>query len=424
MLNIWNQTLLVVISSCFGVSLLAASLDSRYETYFSAMATPYMRNATLNSNNNILKLPSSSGEIDFRPDWRLKFSKTHRVVLRPRYLLYSQYYQYGDPILTETMSRGKIDVTDFFFEDQWTSLFTTVVGLQVYQWGPAELLNPSNPLFHFNSRQRTAFYKEKGQAFIRMNLDWNKNWNQVFIAEPITNAEPEWMSEQNFNAKGLLKTEFKSDSSLHYIGFVGGIEEQSKLFGGAYFNITPTDGFSIYADAKQTRGRVSYYPQLNNYGGYSLGRDDITTQWYMLSIAGLRFETSSMDLRLEYVYNEAGFTPTEFEQFLSSVKLLTPDIGRNTARFQKPGLEFLGRHYSYISLRLPNVFDVEDFSLAFRMLSSLQDYSSIFQFNLETALGDAWTFYTEALIPASNKDQTELNLFGQSTYMLGLRWNF
>ena len=36
-------------------------------------------------------------------------------------------------------------------------------GLQTYQWGPAELINPSNPFYHFQSQQGTFGFKSKGK---------------------------------------------------------------------------------------------------------------------------------------------------------------------------------------------------------------------------------------------------------------------
>lgn len=395
--------------------------DQSYETYFSAQASTY-QNTVLNPGNQYFQFPSEVGEIDFRPDWKFSFLKFHKLVMRPRYLLNSSRTRYTNPTSETNTARGKFELTDFFLEDQWADSLKTVVGLQVYQWGPAELINPSNPLFHFNNRQRGAFYKEKGQVLLRANLDWNKHWGQVFIFEPISNNEPEWVSRTNFVQKGLLKTEYRFDNPVNYMGLVVGREELQKSFFGEYLTVSPYEGFSLYTDARHTEGLIPYRPQGNIYAGYSLERNDAITSWYTLAVSGLRYEAVNYDLRLEYVYNEHGLNKEKFAQYLLTIQQLTPDLPNNLVAFAKPGLELLGQQYLYLSLRFPNLGKKEDMSLAFRIIGSVQDSSAVLQSDFDKNINDHLTAYLEAFTPSGAKE-TELNLFGQSFYMVGLKWN-
>lgn len=395
--------------------------DQSYETYFSLQQSPFHQ-SDLNTDNKIFQLPTETDEVDFRPDFKWTFSSSHKIVFRPRYLIDRKVIQLTNPDINLTGTRGKADITDFFVEDQWNDTIKTVLGLQVYQWGPAELISPSNPLFHFNNRQRGAFYKEKGQILIRANIDWDKHWGQVLILEPISNNEPEWISKEDFSAKGLIKTEYRFTNPINYMGLVVGQEEFKKSFVGEYINLSPWEGISVYADARGTKGLTAYRPQANIYGGYTLERNDQNISWYALATSGLRFENSLFDARLEYLFNEAGLTKEQFSQYLLSVQELTPDLPNNLINFARPGLELPGQHYIYLSVRIPNLGKKEDMSLAFRMIQSLQDLSAVLQSNFDKNLNDHLTFYLEALNPTNTKKK-ELNLAGQSFYMIGLKWN-
>ena len=56
------------------------------------------------------------------------------------------------------------------------------------------------------------------------------------------------------------------------------------------------------------------------------------------------------------------------------------------------GLDFPSRHYLFSSLRLPNVFNVQDWAIYVRGLESLEDHSSTFFASSENAVGSHGTF--------------------------------
>ena len=398
-----------------------AEFDQSYETYFSGQTNNYA-SSVLNPGNQVFQSPSEVVEADFRPNWQYILMKSHKVVLRPRYLLTASTIRLNNPTDEIRSTRGKIELTDFFLEDQWTDSLKTVLGLQVYQWGPAELINPSNPLFHFNNRQRGAFYKEKGQIFARANLDWDKHWGQVFIFEPISNNDPDWIGKSDFIPKGLIKTEYRLENPINYLGLVIGREELKKTFVGEYLTYSPYEGFSVYFDNRHTQGQIAYQPVSNIYGGYSLARNDTNTFWQTLSVSGLRYEATNFDIRIEYIFNEAGMTKEKFSQYLLTVQQLTPDLANNLIYFIKPGLELLGQNYAYLSLRIPNLGKKENMNLAFRLIGSLQDSSGVLQSDFDKNINDHLTAYLEAFSPIGSKE-TELNLLGQNFYMMGLKWN-
>ena len=76
---------LLVLFSLFSLKA-KAEFDQNYETYFSGQTNSY-DSSVLNPGNQVFQSPSDLAEADFRPNWQYSLMKSHKIVLRPRYLL-------------------------------------------------------------------------------------------------------------------------------------------------------------------------------------------------------------------------------------------------------------------------------------------------------------------------------------------------
>ncbi len=393
----------------------------RSENYFSGKYYS-LETMRLDPSNRIFNRPDYLGNVDIRPEFKLTYG-IQKFILRPRWTYTHENIHYSDTNTDETVSAGKIDLSDAYLESIWTEEIRTTVGLQVYQWGPAEFLNASNPIFHLNSQQRSTLFKEKGKVLLRLNVDYSKSWNQVFLYEPITNGERPWIAEDTFQAKSLVKTEWTGESGVDSLGFVLGKEERGMGFFGEYFNFSPTEGFSVYLDSKHTENSPAYYPDANLYGTESLlFNPKIRGGWASFGVAGIRKEWSHLDLRFEYIYNTGGWTTEQFQDAKATLIQKNPDTLKNLARFASPGLELLGRGYGYISMRFFNIGKKDNHSIAFRYLMSEADSSGTLTTTYDWDFNNSINIFAE-FAGSFGPDESELNLTQQQSFMVGFRWS-
>ncbi len=377
----------------------------------------------INPSNQVFLLPVYEAVLDLRGDLKWTFWRT-KIVLRPRWYGYAKH---ADNYLTKSTneeSKAKIDLTDMFIETIWNRILATTVGLQVFQWGPAEILSPSNPIFHFNARQRGLYYKEKGQVLVRANISLSKDHSLVFIYEPISNNEVEWKAESEFSSKGLLKYEKSWSGTNNYLGLIAGIEAEQNYFVGEYVNFVPYEGYAVYADLKQQQKSKNFSPVANGLAyDMQLFASDIRKEWLTLAVMGVRFE-SNFDFRIEYIYNETGFNKETLQKaFLAGANFFSRQYSQNLTRFLKPGLELLGKQYIYSSIRIADPFNFKDYNFYSRIIYSLQDESSQASVEMDYSFLDAWTTFASLnhSFGAINSEFAFLNNWQASA---GLKYSF
>tara|TARA_B110001454_G_C12723266_1_gene436114 strand:+ start:33163 stop:34437 length:1275 start_codon:yes stop_codon:yes gene_type:complete len=395
--------------------------DFRSENYFSGRRYS-LESVRFDPTNRIFNRPDYLGSVDIRPEFKLTI-EIQKFILRPRWTYTHESIHYSDTNTDRSISSGKIDLSDAYLESIWSEEVRTTIGLQVYQWGPAEFLNASNPIFHLNTQQRSTLFKEKGKVLLRINMDYSKNWNQVFLYEPISNAERPWIADETFQPKTLVKTEWIGESGIDSFGFVFGKEERGQGFFGEYFNFSPTEGFSFYLDSKHTETSPAYYPDANAYGTESLVYNNrVRGGWASFGVAGLRKEWSHLDFRAEYIYNTGGWTTEQFQDAKVILTQKNPDTPSNYARFASPGLELIGRGYGYLSMRFFNIGKKDNHSIAFRYLLSQADSSSNLTITYDWDFNNFINIFAE-FAGSFGSQESELNLLQQQSMMIGFRWS-
>lgn len=355
-----------------------------YEGYLFGEQRDYA-DSVLNLGNEILHIPETSVFLDQRAEFKWTINDA-KIILRPRMVSYQQNYKTETTLKNESQSDSDFNLTDAFYEQYITERVFTTVGLQVYQWGPAEVLNPSNPFFHFNTNQKSLIYKEKGKALLRLNWNSNAGDSFVFMVEPVSNNETHWIAEEKFKPQFAGKFDISWTGTRNFLGIALGIPDNADFFIGEYFQYEFTEGFSIYADAKHSVNTFFYAPETDGVFQRMLPSPqdgEVST----LSVAGLRYE-DIFDARLEYIYNSVGYDQKTFDKALIASSQLSPYLVQNLMRFQLSGLELLTQNYIYFSLRKTDPFEIRDLSLYFRSLTSLMDNSGVEQFEFEKSVLD------------------------------------
>lgn len=355
-----------------------------YEAYLFGEQRDYA-DSIINLGNEVLNIPEMGVFLDQRAEFKWLINDA-KIIFRPRLVSYQQNYKTETTLKNESKSDTDANLTDAFYEQYITDRIFTTVGLQVYQWGPAEILNPSNPFFHFNTDQRSLVYKEKGKALLRLNWNAKSDYNFVFMVEPVSNNEAHWIAEEKFKPQFAGKFETAWTGTRNFLGMAFGIPDNANFFVGEYFQYEFTEGISIYADAKHSVNNLFYEPQAEGAFQRMLPSDR-DGEMSTLAVAGFRYE-DNFDARLEYIYNSAGYDQKKFDLALIASSQLSPYLVDNIKRFQKSGLELLSQNYLYFSLRKTDPFEIKDLSLFFRSLTSLMDRSGVEQFEFDKSVLD------------------------------------
>jgi len=285
---------------------------------------------------------------------------------------------------------------NFRFDDVYAAYtpngpFSLSAGVQNFQWGPAELLGPSNPLFHFMTDERSALFRQQGEVLAKASYFLTANLSLIALVEPLSNGAPSWVAGEPFTPEGLVKLEQRFSNAGDYVGLTLGRMEEGIPFVGEYGTVYLNDAISVYADARESTGSPAYYPQAQN-GGVVFTKSE-TQSASALVTAGIRWE-GAIDTRLEYIFNSYGYDPATYVLALAGATL-SP---QNLAQVLSPGLELYRKHYLYLSLRTDRLGQGDKLRLSARYLLPLEDGSGSVTFPLEWSFTDNLTAILQPLV--------------------------
>jgi hypothetical protein len=397
----------------------------RFEVYGSSTNQDWNESSPFNPNNSVLKEPEWAHTLELRPDMQFNLSENQSVVLRSRHFAQMFQTDYTNPDRTRYHNEGHSDLTDLFASSTWNSSLSTTIGLQNYQWGPAEIFSPSNPFFHFTNDQRSFFYKEKGRGLIRAN--WNPNpettnWSVVAMYEPLNNKTRYWIADKDFHPRSAVKVEYQFANPANAVALLAGQGDDQHSFVGEYMTWSPVEGYSVYGDLQHHPGRTNYVPKKNQFGLYDMVDSDENDRIYTMAIVGFRWEGRA-DFRQEFIYNEMGYNSNEWREARSSAVTLSPNLSQNSERFSAPGLEFRTQAYSYSSLRIPDLGHSKKASVSIRWLSALLANSSALQLNYEYDWNDSAVLSAECIQFLGAADG-EFRAVSNRQASLGFRWTY
>lgn len=366
--------------------------------------------------------PLAAMTADLRPGLTYELATQGKIVLRSRWEGVTQDRYAGFAGDREKHSKGRVDLTDAYLESQWGENVSTTMGLQVYQWGPSELLNPSNPFYHFQSQQKSAFYKEKGVVLLRMN-HVGSAMNSSWLIEPVDNNERLWQEGKEFASKVLARFEWESsDDSSRYLGLVvGALDGGAQLFLGQYFNVPVREGWAFYFDAHQVDGTSRYSVRKDSITGFDelYLQQDANGQFQVLGDLGVRYE-GTVDFRFEWIYNSAGHSNQDFQRARVAAKTISPFLASNVPRFLASGRELQTQNYQYLSLR-KNLTGSADQVLSLRVLRAENDSTLVSGWGYERSLADAWTLLVEVSLWSGDPDG-ELTSGQKWKVLSGCKW--
>ena len=377
----------------------------------------------LNPGNRGALVPDSQLVTELRPEFIYQTESGLAFVLRSRHLGSYDETRLTAPDEHRSRVEGHSDLSDAFLSWNVADTLSTTIGLQNYQWGPAEIASPSNVFFHFNNEQRSYYYKEKGRMLARVNWTPRPDWSLILIAEPMDNRQMNWVYDREFKPQSAFKVEKQFENPANSMALIAGNMEGRSDYVGEHFNWSPVEGYSLYGDFRQQRDETHYKP-MEALGGFVRLTDEEAARgnWATLAVVGFRFEGRA-DFRQEFIYNQSGYDKDQWKQVNRSVTELSPYLLQNLSAFSRPGLELRSRSYSCTSIRIPDLGPRDTISFSARVLASLVQDSGAVQLNYEQNLNDEMVLSAETTNFLGHKN-TEFTLLKNHQYSLGLKYSF
>lgn len=387
-----------------------------------------LSSSNLNSNflvgdKSIFASPKESKSFLIRESFKIQKDNS-QFVFRPSLEIKKEYFiKYPNQ---ELLNREKIEtrLNELYLQQEFNNEWQGAIGLQNYQWGPGELMSPSNPLFHFMIDSQDPTFQAHGHNLLRLNYSPKPNLSFITLIEFMRNEDSEFIAEEEFLPKILLKSEWIGNQPTNYLGLTVGSEQKSDTFFGAYGNFTFNESYSFYIDAKETAVSDRFQPEFNSkYSIMNMTLHDYEGKPKFLGLFGFRIELENYDIRWEEIFNELGFSADDLENLGSAFSPLNPNVEINKSRFLQNGRELSSKNYSYISLRIPNLLKWLSSSFTLRTLASHRDQTRQTTLLWEGNWRDNWTFFSSAIYTFGKKDG-ELNLIYKNKFNVGLKYTW
>lgn len=379
--------------------------------------------ATLNPHNRTAELPRLRGVLLAQADATFEWS-IFKAVFKPRAQLDSAWTKVDDDAYFTLVS--ELYIQDAVLTIEHESGFRLTGGRYYYDHGPSVFLSPSNP-FVFGSARLNPKIDPPSREFATLSYVSESGWSASVIGNLGPGRDTNFDEPfQEFVRSYAARFELAGESSTTII--MAAIGEDLQGQAGGNFQINLSDSILAWTDFAVSRGHRSFAPieDINAPSGWEMTVRAEDEEFYPVGLAGGSYSLDSgMSISLEYLYNGAGYTPSEMEELFHMIDDLAgidlypvSDHARlNRARAINPGIAFLRRHYVMGEIRQIDLFDVLSFSL--RSVVGLEDRSWQVSSLVEWVMTDNLELF---FVGAANagKTRSEFGRFLRHTAMLGL----
>ncbi len=383
---------------CFGgMCLFGQAWKLRFDAQaIGAMRTLAVRDTSVNPGNILLGLPSASWLGELRGNARVEIGSRVQAVLRPR------IHGWVNRVRTSSLpadysSEAQWEMTEAYANWSPADSLSVAYGLQNFQWGPAELMAPSNRLFHEKGVFRDALYTVRGKQLLRINVSAGRQWNLVGLAELGDNGEDPFRAGALFRRAVQGKLEYTGRSGDSYVGLTAGARGGEPMWMGAYGSRSLTQGLSAYLDASWQKGSQAWYPAPLPGGAVGFEQNSRQEGLRGLILGGLRYSfVSGLDARLEFLHQGSGYSASQIA--LAPRAMQPPQSPAAVEQWLSPGLEFLGRNLIYVSVFKKDLPPSQTLALAGRYVHSRTDGSGAGFLTASLDAGKSLVFFASFLL--------------------------
>ncbi len=349
-----------------------------------------VRSEWTNPDNQVYQLPQHLWQLAVRPEIKLSRAEGSdlTLILRPRFEFEEQRRTRRTEVYKRVESSSRTFVSEAYVASAFADGWQAVVGLQNYQWGPAELASPSNPIFRDLGLDKLGFFETRGKFLLRANYSPDGQTSLVVLVEPAANGEDRPAFEETFQRRALVKAEYSDATQTDYLGLILAAASYEAASLGFYGNFEALPGLSFYGDLLLHRPDI-WYPSLSPADeGFVLGRPGSRAgARYTTAIIGGRYVAENgSDLRLEFFHDESAWTRDE--RSLGFFALASETSARNVELFTKPGSLLPGRDFVYASFRTAEWGGNKPSRFSLRGIRSSSDESRSAIANIDTSWND------------------------------------
>jgi hypothetical protein len=219
---------------------------------------------------NVMEIPRRQAEFHFRPDFNLNFRRVE-LNLKPRFQY--AWRDYDDGVRSgESENESQSYVNEWFFRFRLTDKFFAMYGRENLQWGPSQLLSPSNPFNPDNGRNNPRLEVE-GLDYGRFIWVPSSSWTVSAIANTdegrLQKNDPFSQQTTPFRKSYALKLDYTGED--HYFSLIPSYREAGD------FQLSSFGGWSLANSIRPDAGniaRAACTPSISSYCGeeeYRLG---------------------------------------------------------------------------------------------------------------------------------------------------------
>jgi len=309
---------------------------------------------------NVLGIAHNEAELQFRPDFNLKWKK-FEFDLKPRFQTSRASVAYTGPVARTPRRDDRSFVNEGTVRFLAGERLVLSYGRENLQWGPSALLSPSNP-FNANNGRVNPNLELPGLDYARA----------VWVVSPaltasaiVNTGKGRLDAGQRYRKASALKMDYTSDSAFFSVIASKADGERVRLGGFAGWNVS---------DALSVRAEVS---AAGNGADDRLGTRRRDRQ---LLLGGSYTLESGPTLSAEFFWNNDGCADTPIQVCVqlrgSLLDPVRPLVRRRYAMLQLVKTEIAGKLNVYA-----------------RATRNLDDHSSQLTVNLEYELGQHWQLY-------------------------------
>ena len=375
----------------------------------------------LNPANGVLGIPQATWLGEARGDIRVSRGDRLRLVLRPRVRASAEGTRAGD-LARAWNHEATFEMTEAYLAWRPSDSVGVTYGLQNFQWGPSELMSPSNRLFHEIGVFRDPLYSVRGKHLLRLNLSAGRQWSLVALGELGARCDAPFRGGAPCRRGAQAKVEYTTASGAHYVGLTAGVRGGEPPWAGGYAAFELPAGVSLYADFSVQQGSQAWYPVDGAAGRLAFDTSDRRGELRGLALGGVRYTHSgSFDARLEVLGHGAGYTRAQVS--VAPLAVAADPSPESVARWLNPGLEFLGRSVVLVALSGHDLLAADRVDVLARYVGSLTDRSGAAFATTTVDLAGAVVAFGSLLVTHGG-ELTEFARLAGAAAVAGLIWSW
>ncbi|KDB08990.1 hypothetical protein LIG30_1973 [Burkholderia sp. lig30] len=339
---------------------LADGFDSRINLIgYGILQSPI--NSRLNP-DNALAIPRYQTELDFRPDFHLNI-RDFEFGVKPRFTTSWSRVQNGLAAGTDT-TNATAYVNEWIARYRVTNQVLVSYGRENLQWGPSQLLSPSNP-FNQNNGKNNPAIEQPGLDYGRVVVIPNASWTMSMIANTGSGRlVPSGEETIPFRRAYAAKLDYTGDKT--YLSLIASKRETAAYRIGYFGGWTVSDALLAYSE-----------------GSVALSRDRGLPHPDFDVLAGAAYTLEAgPTVTVEYFHHNAGCTHSEISQCASPASI-------------DPTRPFPRRDYVLLQYLDTKIF--RKLNVTVRLIQDLNDHSTELVSFFEYEVGQNWQLY---LVPS------------------------